>query len=164
MRRRPGARSSPARPRPRWTLAQVQERVDAWISRFEAGYWPPLSMLARLTEEVGELARELNHEYGHKPKKDDEPEGDIALEVADIVFVLVCLCNSLGVDLGEAFERVMQKYEERDGRRWAPRRIPGAGATRSGPSSSRGRPRGRTAARRRSPSPGVGWGSRGRRP
>jgi NTP pyrophosphatase (non-canonical NTP hydrolase) len=109
------------------TLGELQKRVDAWISQFEAGYWPPLSMLARLTEEVGELAREINHSYGHKPKKASEPEGDIALEVADIIFVLVCLCNSLGIDLGQAFERVMQKYDQRDRGRWTPiaqRRLP----------------------------------------
>lgn len=104
------------------TLADVQARVHAWISQFESGYWPPLSMLARLTEEVGELARELNHRYGHKPKKRSEPDGDIALEVADIIFVLVCLCNSLDIDLGQAFERVMRKYDERDAGRWKRRR------------------------------------------
>jgi NTP pyrophosphatase (non-canonical NTP hydrolase) len=106
---------------PQASLADVQARVHAWIGQFEEGYWPPLSMLARLTEEVGELARELNHHYGHKPKKRGEPDGDIALEVADIVFVLVCLCNALGIDLGEAFERVMRKYDARDGRRWTRR-------------------------------------------
>lgn len=106
------------------TLSEVQARVDAWISQFEPGYWPPLSMLARLTEEVGELARELNHTYGHKPKKKGEPAGDIALEVADIIFVLVCLCNSLQIDLGTAFERVMHKYDQRDGSRWARRAAP----------------------------------------
>ena len=104
------------------TIPEVQRRVHSWITRFDEGYWPPLSMLARLTEEVGELARELNHEFGHKPKKPDEPAGDIALEVADIVFVLVCLCNSLDIDLTEAFERVLLKYDERDAKRWTPRR------------------------------------------
>ena len=97
--------------------------MHAWIGQFEEGYWPPLSMLARLTEEVGELARELNHHYGHKPKKRGEPKGDIALEVADIVFVLVCLCNALEIDLGDAFERVMRKYDARDSRRWTRRAV-----------------------------------------
>lgn len=108
------------------TLSEVQARVDDWISQFESGYWPPLSMLARLTEEVGELARELNHTYGHKPKKKGEAPGDIALEVADIIFVLVCLCNSLDIDLGTAFERVMHKYDQRDGSRWPRRAAPAA--------------------------------------
>ena len=134
------------------TLAELQLRVDAWIGQFEEGYWPPLSMLARLTEEVGELAREINHSYGHKPKKADEPPGDIALEVADIIFVLVCLCNSLRIDLGDAFERVMQKYDARDLQRWTPRSAPEAGARTPVRRSSRpatGTGAGRGAARRR---------------
>ena len=106
------------------SLPEMQRRVDAWIMQFEEGYWPPLSMLARLSEEVGELARELNHHYGHKPKKADEPPGDIALEVADIIFVLTCLCNSLEIDMTQAFERVLAKYTHRDARRWTPRRVP----------------------------------------
>jgi NTP pyrophosphatase (non-canonical NTP hydrolase) len=104
------------------TLAEVQRRVDAWIGQFEAGYWPPLSMLARLTEEVGELARELNHRYGHKPKKKGEPDGDVGLEVADILFVLACLCNALHIDMSADFERVLDKYTRRDATRWTPRR------------------------------------------
>lgn len=104
------------------SLADVQRRVDEWISQFEEGYWPPLSMLARLSEEVGELSRELNHHYGHKPKKAAEPEGDIALEVADILFVLTCLCNSLHIDMSEAFERVLRKYTQRDSTRWTRRK------------------------------------------
>jgi len=111
-------RIHPETPAPAPTLAELQQRVDTWIGQFEEGYWPPLSMLARLTEEVGELAREINHLYGHKPKKAEELPGDLASEVADIIFVLVCLCNSLQIDLGDAFERVMLKYDARDARRW----------------------------------------------
>ena len=59
-------------------LSEAQAAVHAWISQFEEGYWPPLSNLARLTEEVGELAREMNHRFGHKPKKADEPDQDLA--------------------------------------------------------------------------------------
>ena len=126
MTSKPPSDSSPRRgaraPRnPHLTLAEMQQRVDAWISQFEEGYWPPLSMLARLSEEVGELARELNHHYGHKPKKAEEPEGDIALEVADILFVLTCLCNSLHIDMSDAFERVLHKYTHRDAGRWTRR-------------------------------------------
>jgi len=111
----------PSARHPEMTLTEVQQRVHAWISQYEEGYWPPLSMLARLSEEVGELARELNHHYGHKPKKSDEPEGDIALEVADILFVLTCLCNSLHIDMSDAFERVLHKYTHRDAGRWTRR-------------------------------------------
>jgi len=100
------------------TLAEAQEAVDAWVSRFEEGYWPPLSILARLTEEVGELARELNHRYGAKPKKPEEPDADLALEMADILFVLITLANSHDVDLGDALRRALEKYETRDADRW----------------------------------------------
>jgi NTP pyrophosphatase (non-canonical NTP hydrolase) len=137
-------RQHPAPHVPAPTLAELQQRVDTWISQFEEGYWPPLSMLARLTEEVGELAREINHHYGHKPKKQNEPAGEIALEVADIIFVLVCLCNSLGIDLGDAFERVMQKYDARDGSRWTRR------TARTGNRGAAAPKRARTPRRRRS--------------
>jgi NTP pyrophosphatase (non-canonical NTP hydrolase) len=67
---------------------------------------------------VGELARELNHRYGHKPKKPDEPEQDLALELADILFVLVAIANEQKIDLEEAFQRVLHKYDTRDRDRW----------------------------------------------
>lgn len=100
------------------TLRDAQRAVDAWISQFEEGYWPPLSNLARLIEEVGELARELNHRYGHKPKKADEPEQDLALELADILFVIVTIANEQKIDLEDAFRRVLEKYRVRDSDRW----------------------------------------------
>jgi NTP pyrophosphatase (non-canonical NTP hydrolase) len=99
-------------------LSEAQRRVDAWISQFEEGYWPPLANLARLVEEVGELAREINHLYGTKPKKKGEPEGDLALELADILFVVLCIANEQGVDLDKAFRAVMDKYQTRDHARW----------------------------------------------
>lgn len=99
-------------------LKDAQARVDAWISQFQEGYFEPLTNLARLTEEVGELARELNHRYGQKTKKKEEPEGDLPLELADILFVLICLANREGIDLDEAFDRMMRKVEERDRDRW----------------------------------------------
>lgn len=99
-------------------IREMQNEVDRWIAQFEEGYWHPLSMLARLTEEVGELAREINHTYGQKPKKTGEPEGDIALELADILFIIVCYANSLNIDLDEAFKRMIEKYYRRDSDRW----------------------------------------------
>ena len=99
-------------------LREAQRRVDAYISQFEEGYWPPLSNLARLTEEVGELAREMNHRFGHKPKKADEPEQDLALELADILFVLLVIANEQKIDLADALERVLEKYRTRDSDRW----------------------------------------------
>jgi len=101
-------------------LKEAQARVDAWIGQFEEGYWPPLTNLARLIEEVGELAREMNHRFGHKTKKAEEPDQDLAIELADILFVLIAIANEQGIDLDEAFERVMEKYRVRDSDRWAP--------------------------------------------
>ena len=102
-------------------ISEAQRAVDAWVGQFEEGYWPPLSNLARLIEEVGELARELNHRYGHKPKKPAEPEQDLALELADILFVVIAIANEQQIDLEEAFGRVLEKYRVRDATRWTPR-------------------------------------------
>ena len=99
-------------------LQQCQQRVDTWISQFEEGYFHPLTNLARLSEEVGELAREVNHRFGQKTKKKDEPEGDMAMEMADILFVLICMANREGIDLDQAFDRMMNKVESRDDTRW----------------------------------------------
>jgi NTP pyrophosphatase (non-canonical NTP hydrolase) len=100
-----------------------QNQVDAWISQFEEGYWQPATMMLRLTEEVGELAREVNHRYGQKPKKLTEPEGNLALEMADILFIIVCMANSLQIDLDQAFQDMMEKYRRRDSDRWT-RKLP----------------------------------------
>ncbi len=100
------------------SLTDAQRRVDAWVSQFEEGYFHPLTNLARLAEEVGELAREVNHRYGEKTKKAEEAEGDVALEMADILFVIICMANREGIDLQEAFNRMMAKVEARDDARW----------------------------------------------
>ncbi len=105
------------------SLSESQHRVHEWISRYEEGYFDPLTNLARLTEEVGELAREINHRFGQKTKKDDEPEGDLAMEMADILFVLICIANREGLDLQTAFDRMMEKVEVRDRERWTPKSV-----------------------------------------
>ena len=105
-------------------LSEAQARVDAWIGRFEEGYWPPLVNLARLTEEVGELARLLNHRFGPKTKKPEELEQDLGEELADILFVLIVIANDQGIDLGAALEQVLEKYSVRDGNRWVPKSLP----------------------------------------
>jgi len=104
------------------SLADAQRRVDAWISQFEEGYFDPLTNMARLTEEAGELAREVNHRFGQKTKKPGEPEGDLGMEMADILFVLICMANGEGIDLQAAFDRMMAKVERRDGERWTKKR------------------------------------------
>ena len=104
------------------SFSDAQRRVDGWISRFEEGYFHPLANMARLTEEVGELAREVNHRFGQKTKKPEEPEGDLAMEMADILFVLICMANREGIDLQAAFDRMMAKIEARDVARWTKKR------------------------------------------
>ena len=101
------------------TLQDIQREIDTLIrEEWHSHYWTPLSSLVRLTEEVGELAREINHAYGEKPKKASEGQGSIAAEMGDILFILASLANSIGIDLDEAFEQVMAKYQRRDAQRW----------------------------------------------
>ena len=100
------------------SLSEAQRRVEGWIAQFEEGYFHPLTNLARLTEEVGEMAREVNHRFGQKTKRKDEVEGDLAMEMADILFVLICMANREGIDLQDAFDRMMEKVERRDAERW----------------------------------------------
>ncbi|MGF7049915.1 NTP pyrophosphatase (non-canonical NTP hydrolase) [Paenibacillus sp. DS2015] len=100
------------------SLAEMQREVDRYISQFEEGYFSPLSMLARMSEEVGELAREVNHQFGEKPKKDSEDENSIELELGDILFITLCFANSLNIDLSKAHDAVMHKFSTRDANRW----------------------------------------------
>lgn len=99
-------------------LQQLQAEVDRWISQFKDGYWPPLANLARLVEEVGELARELNAAHGPKKKKPTEAVGDLALELGDILFVVAAIANQHQIRLDDAFRAVLAKYERRDAQRW----------------------------------------------
>lgn len=100
------------------SLQQIQREVDAYISQFKEGYFSPLAMLARMSEEVGELAREVNHQFGPKPKKQDEADNSIEMELGDILFITVCFANSLGIDLTKAHDAVMHKFQTRDANRW----------------------------------------------
>jgi len=100
------------------TLDELQAEVDGWISGFKTGYFPPLLQLARLVEEVGELARVLAHREGKNPKP-GEAMGNLEEEIGDVLFVLASLANREGVRLEAAFQRVMAKYRERDKGRWA---------------------------------------------
>ena len=100
------------------TMKDLQKEVDTYISQFKEGYFSPLAMLARLTEELGELAREVNHYYGEKPKKSSETEKAMEEELGDLLFVLICFANSLHIDLETAHDYVMNKFNKRDKNRW----------------------------------------------
>jgi NTP pyrophosphatase (non-canonical NTP hydrolase) len=94
-------------------LAELQKFLDQWI-RNRGGYWSPLSQYARLAEEVGELGRELNHQYGDKPRGSKDKAGSLAEELADVLFIIVLLANQLEVDLDEALRQALTKYESRE--------------------------------------------------
>lgn len=99
-------------------MADMQKEVDAYIGQFKEGYFSPLALMARLTEELGELAREINHYYGEKPKKKTEKEKTVEEELGDVLFVAICLANSLQIDLTSSFDQVMHKFNTRDKGRW----------------------------------------------
>ncbi|SDB91188.1 NTP pyrophosphatase, house-cleaning of non-canonical NTPs [Pelagirhabdus alkalitolerans] len=95
-------------------IQRMQQRVDAYISQFEEGYFSPLAMMARFTEELGELSREVNHQFGEKQKKESEKDNTIENELGDLMFVMASFANSLDIDLSEAFNQSMTKIETRD--------------------------------------------------
>lgn len=95
-------------------MKEMQKQVDDYIGQFKVGYFSPLAMMARVTEEVGELAREINHYYGEKQKKSSEDEKEVSEELADVLFIIITMANALDIDLTEAFERTMEKFETRD--------------------------------------------------
>src|SRR3982750_137148 len=101
------------------SFREAQTTVDQWVSQFEQGYFAPLVNVARLAEEVGELAREVNHHFGPKQKKPEEPPGSIPMELADILFVVMCIANSQQIDLDDAFAKMMAKITSRDAGRWS---------------------------------------------
>ncbi|GHT73178.1 pyrophosphatase [Bacteroidia bacterium] len=88
--------------------------VDEWIKTYGVRYFSELTNLAILTEEVGELARIMARTYGDQSFKEADLNKDLADEMADILWVLICLANQTGVDLTEAFEKNIQKKTERD--------------------------------------------------
>ncbi len=95
-------------------LKTVQERVDAWVQQFKTPYWEPVEIMLRLIEEVGELAREVNHRFGPKKKKPTEAVDEVGDEIGDIIFTLTCLANRLGIDLDACFGKTLAKHSRRD--------------------------------------------------
>jgi len=99
-------------------LQDIQRDADEWIQKHTPGYFQPLMMMARLTEELGELSRAVSHHHGEKKPKPGEEKGSIEDEIGDLLFVLVCLANSLEISLDEAWARLLTKLYERDRDRW----------------------------------------------
>ena len=95
-------------------MKDIQKEVDDWAQTLKVPYWQPLEILARITEETGELAKELNIRYGAKKKKPTDDTADVEDEMGDIVFTLACLANALGLDLERGFRHAMDKVHGRD--------------------------------------------------
>ncbi|ARK25943.1 nucleotide pyrophosphohydrolase [Sporosarcina sp. P37] len=100
------------------TMEQLQQEVDTYITGFKEGYFPPMELLARLTEELGELSREVQDRYGMKKKKSTEAIRTLEEETGDLLFVLICFANSQNIDLTRALETVLTKFNTRDKDRW----------------------------------------------
>ena len=95
------------------TIKEVQERVDAWIKEYGVRYFDEMTNMAILTEEVGEVARIMARRYGEQSFKEGE-KSDLGDELADVLWVLVCIANQTGVDLTEALQRNIDKKTKRD--------------------------------------------------
>lgn len=96
------------------TLQQAQEKVDNWIKTYGVRYFNELTNMTILTEEVGELARIMARTYGEQSFKESDKNRDLSDEMADVLWVLLCLANQTGVDLTTAFEKNLQKKTDRD--------------------------------------------------
>jgi NTP pyrophosphatase (non-canonical NTP hydrolase) len=98
-------------------LKEFQKKVDDWIQS-HGGYWPPLSMVCAIIEELGEVAREVNFLEGYKPKKSNVLDSNLGEELADLLFSVVCIANHYEIDLGKEFTKIMAKYSKRDSKRF----------------------------------------------
>jgi NTP pyrophosphatase (non-canonical NTP hydrolase) len=98
-------------------LNALQGQVDEWIKTVGVRYFSELTNMAMLTEEVGEVARIIARRYGEQSEKESDKAKDLGDEMADVLFVLICLANQTGINLQEAFDKNMAKKTERDATR-----------------------------------------------
>ena len=99
------------------TIAEAQQRVDEWIRTTGVRYFSELTNMAILTEEVGEVARIISRTYGEQSSKDADKDKQLADELADVLWVVICLANQTGTDLTQALEKNFKKKTERDSQR-----------------------------------------------
>ena len=95
-------------------LNTLQKKVDDWIKKYGVRYFDELTNMAQLTEEVGEVARIISRTYGEQSIKENEELNDLSEELADVLFVLLCLANQTGIDLEKSFEKKLKKKSQRD--------------------------------------------------
>ncbi len=98
-------------------IKEAQKKVDDWIREYGVRYFNELTNMAILTEEVGELARIIARKYGEQSFKESDKNRDLGDEMADVLWVLLCLANQTGVDLTQAFEKNLEKKTQRDHQR-----------------------------------------------
>jgi NTP pyrophosphatase (non-canonical NTP hydrolase) len=96
------------------SLREMQLQVDHWCQQFNPPYFPPLSVMAQISEESGELARNLNNMYGGRVKKEADQEKKIGEEICDIIFALICLANSHSIDLDKTWKDTISARCNRD--------------------------------------------------
>ncbi|MEJ6796143.1 MAG: nucleotide pyrophosphohydrolase [Flavobacteriales bacterium] len=99
------------------TIKEAQEKTDNWIKTYGVRYFNELTNMAILTEEVGELARIISRRYGEQSEKESDKNKDLGDEMADVLWVLMCLANQTGIDLTEALEKNFDKKTARDSER-----------------------------------------------
>lgn len=99
------------------TIQEAQKKVDEWINDFGVRYFNELTNMTMLTEEVGEVARIIARRYGEQSEKDSDKNKDLGDEMADVLFVLICLANQTGIDLEQALEKNLNKKTQRDSER-----------------------------------------------
>lgn len=99
------------------TIREAQDTVDAWIKTVGVRYFSELTNMAMLTEEVGEVARIMARRYGEQSEKESDKNKDLGDEMADVLWVLICLANQTGIDLTEAFQKNLDKKNIRDATR-----------------------------------------------
>jgi len=99
------------------TIKDSQKQVDDWIKQYGVRYFSELTNMAMLTEEVGEVARIIARRYGEQSEKESDKNKDLGDELADVMFVLICLANQTGIDLEEALQRNLDKKTNRDSER-----------------------------------------------
>lgn len=99
------------------TLSQAQQIVDDWIKEYGVRYFDELTNTAMLMEEVGEVARIMARRYGEQSEKESDKNKDLGDEMADVLFVLICLANQTGIDLEEAMKKNLEKKTKRDATR-----------------------------------------------
>lgn len=99
------------------TITEAQEQVDQWIKQYGVRYFNELTNMAILTEEVGELARIMARRYGEQSEKESDKDKNLGDEMADVLWVLICLANQTGINLEQALEENIRKKTERDSER-----------------------------------------------